>query len=427
MFFRGVSCEAETLRSVSSTALIFAGGCWGLVIFTRVNVGIVLVVSIMFLWIIVEAFIPTARNVMRHLIFGVLLSIALVVSALILTSSLTQWWNQAIVWPATWSSTIYSRSGMFFRFESMFETMSFEVLIALIAIYFLGGVSAIHNKNRIVFQSLVVTLSSGLMFLFAWSGTPMIWAAGNIPQNLIKFANLRLNLLSLFFWLGMVTSLLVLVVEILKLTKNRPNFARSAVWVVFLFVATSGTIQILPVSDSRHFWWGMPLIIVVLFHYVSDVVTSSWIRYVSFAVPTILLVVAIFQLVPGYLQISRTSAPAGSVAEGMLIRSDKNLGTSEYDTYLANFELLSSTMRSTDRVVFIVRNGDVSVFDGQFHSVDRNYVSWGPVEPFIPRVKNANLVVLDVDAVSAFQPEMYNMGFEPVAKNDSLAIWRKLE
>ena len=425
MFFRGITCDDTVITINSRIHVIFAGFMWGLIIFTRVNVGLILVGFIIFLWLIVECFLQAARGAMRHLLIGLVLSIAFVLLTLLVTDSLTQWWSQAIVWPANWSSTIYSRSGMFMRFQTMFESMSFEMFIALTVIFALGSVSLIQSQNRIGIQSMVLIVSAGLLFLFAWRTTPTVWAPSTVPNDLIKFANMRVNFLSLFFWLGIVTSFWILVTETLELLNSRVGSAKRICRILLLLVATAGTVQILPVSDSRHFWWGMPLVIVVLFHFASRVITSPWIRIVSFTAPLIFVSIATIQLLPGYLQIPRTSAPTGSVAEGMLMRSEKNIGVSEFDVYVANFELLRTSLRSDDQIVFLVRNGDVSVFDGEFHSVDINYVAWGPVGPFIPRAENANVVVLDSDVVSAFQPEMFLLGFESVAKNEHLAIWRR--
>ena len=93
--------------------------------------------------------------------------------------------------------------------------------------------------------------------------------------------------------------------------------------------------------------------------------------------------------------------------------------------YLQNYQALSRWIGSDVSTIFLVRDGDLSVFDGKFHSLDASFVIWGPVKRFGARVANATGVVLDVDYVSAFQPELLELGFSQVAKTDTISIWRR--
>jgi hypothetical protein len=113
------------------------------------------------------------------------------------------------------------------------------------------------------------------------------------------------------------------------------------------------------------------------------------------------------------------------VAEGMMLSSRLNGNTSRSIQYLQNYQALSRWIGSDVSTIFLVRDGDLSVFDGKFHSLDSSFVIWGPVKRFGVRVANATGVVLDVDYVSAFQPELLELGFSQVAKTDTISIWRR--
>ena len=424
---KGLRLCGRDLQIHSKRFVFLSGLSWGLVIFTRINIAVVLFCAIALLWVYAEISVRAVRKVFRYIGSGVAAAVIVATLVLTLTNSLIEWWRQAIIWPLNWSSGIMPRGGLFTRVQAMFETMGFEVAIALILLAVLGTITEKQTGNLAVRQLFWFVPCGALFTFFAWSSSPTIWFAGNIPSDLLRFGSIRMNIFGLMFWLGITATTILLLKTALDMFRSPEDRAVGLLWSLFLLVSISGTVQILPVSDSRHFWWGMPLIIVALFHFVSQSLKSNLMCSLLLSVPVILLSISNYQLLPEYLQQSRTPAPSGSVAEKMLLDNWSVSGVPNTVNYFSNYAFLKSEVSVTDRALFIVRDGDLSTFDGYYHSIDRSFVHWLPVSPFLTRVKQANVVVLDKDVVSIFQSDMSLLGFQPVGENGSISIWRKAE
>ena len=423
--FRALYLNGRVLQINSQGLIVLSGFLWGLTLFTRINVSLVLLGSFSVLWGYTEICVRSSRKIFRLVAFGVVSALVLVILTLTFTNSLLEWWQQAVIWPLNWSSGLQSSSGLFLRLQSMFEAMSFEVAITLILIALLGIARDLQTKNRVIVQTIFFILYASLFVFFAWSSSPTIWSANGIPDDLLNFGILRMNIFGLLFWLGLTSSAILLGKVVRGMFTTIEDRAVGLLWTLFILVSVSGTAQIVPVSDSRHFWWGMPLILIMLFHLVAQYLKSNLLSFLLLAVPVVLLCLSTFHLLPRYLQQPRIAAPTGSVAEKMLLDARVVRGTPNSANYFQNIYLLESLISREDQVIFLVRDGDLSVFDGHYHSLDREFVSWGPSRRFSDRAKDADAVVLDVDFVSAFQPEMYSLGFEPVATRGSIAIWKK--
>ncbi len=403
----------------------FCGGViWSLLPFTRINIGLVLIPALLLILIFSEVKSSDARRTLRSIMLGVSLGLISLVLILMFTNSLSQWWEQAIVWPARWNASLNSGTGMFLKLKFMYSNMANQIvsLAALLTVLFL--LQKLRSRWTFLLQLFVVSISSALAIKHFSSASPQIWSASTIPQTFQGMTNLRIGLLGFLFWSGLTLSVLSSLLVLLR-SMGKQSYNDGSMLLLFFAVSISGTVQIVPVSDSRHFWWGMPLIIVVLFRQVSKLLNHS--SLLSFVLFTPLILASIFavSLTRENLAQPRQAGPIGSVAEGMMFNSNLRDGVSKSKQYLENYQALSRWVGSDQSFIFLVRDGDLSVFDGEFHSIDESFVIWGPVKRFGSRVANAKGVVLDVDFVSAFQPELFDLGFSQVAKTNTISIWKR--
>lgn len=403
---------------------VWGGIIWSMLPFTRINIGIVLLFSLLLIWIFSEMKFANTRHTLRSVMIGACIGLISLVLILVFTNSFAQWWAQAIVWPARWNASLNTGTGMFLKLKFMFSNMINQLLCGVVFLIAMFYLQKFRFKHRFMLQLSVVSISSGLAMKYLSSTPPQIWSAAPITPAFQGIANMRVSLLGFLFWSGLtlsvLSSLFLLFRSIGKQNKNDETML-----LLFLAVSISGTVQIIPVADSRHFWWGMPLIIVVLFRQVSKLTNHSYLLSSVLFAPLILAGVLAVSLTRENLAQPRQPAPIGSVAEGMMLSSRLNGNTSRSIQYLQNYQALSRWIGSDVSTIFLVRDGDLSVFDGKFHSLDSSFVIWGPVKRFGVRVANATGVVLDVDYVSAFQPELLELGFSQVAKTDTISIWRR--
>ncbi len=421
----GANGASTQVRGLSfRNQAIWGGLIWSLLPFTRVNVGVALLPALVLIWAISEIKISNARHSLRSIMLGICLGLISVVLILIFTNSFTQWWSQAVVWPSQWNASLNTGTGMFLKLKFMYSNMFSQMVwgFLLLAILFVFNKSSFRWKFFL--QTCVISIFTVFAVKYFSSSAPQIWSAAPLPQSLQSIANMRVSLLGFLFWSGLSVSVLT-GLSILFAIYWKESDDEGIMLLLFIAVSISGTVQIVPVSDSRHFWWGMPLVILVLFRQVSKLLNHSLVSSLILFTPLIFASVFAISLTKENLAQPRRAAPIGSVAQGMMLKTSLNDGVSQSTRYLQNFTALSRWIGSDQSIIFLVRDGDLSVFDTTYHSIDENFVIWGPVMDFESRVVNATGVVLDLDYVSAFQPVLLDLGFSQVATTEAISIWKR--
>ena len=163
---------------------------------------------------------------------------------------------------------------------------------------------------------------------------------------------------------------------------------------IFLAAAIAPFAQSIPVSDTRHLWWGIP---VALLLWRGPARMPRPERRISTALisSTVFLVLSTSVLSAGanLFLVDRYAYPDGTVAEWMVGRQGN------VERFSENARLLSE-ISDYERTLFVTNEGYLSVIFGTYSAGDEHFSSWGPEGSIEDRIIGESALVLDADAPS---------------------------
>jgi len=355
-----------------------AGALIGVLPFTRINVGIIL----WFLMLIAFAVFWKSRawnpSDKRVFIAGWAASASLVLLILSLSHSIGDYVDQGIVTPFLWAVVGESNWEYFFGlFWSDITYLSGRALpLALAAVLLVRFVSPklLRPVPKALLRLVVVVLATS-SFLFAVKAQRIVdWYRGFGPdsqETAVFWAGDEPHLAIWFFFF--LSVMMVPTALGFALAKFRATATKvpASVFLGYSFLivgAASNLVQIHPLGDIYHLWWGSPLLFLGLVKALSFLQKNSQLWTWSPAL-LLLLAIQITAVIPQFIARDH-SGPAGTVVENVRM-------TQEASLYLEGLRKLKTTALDPDEeALYFVQMGIEVVIDGNFNSVNPIFVSW---------------------------------------------------
>jgi hypothetical protein len=220
---------------------------------------------------------------------------------------------------------------------------------------------------------------------------------------------------------GITVAILLAGISVLKFIQtNNPKILTKSLGMLSLCGIGFVTIlQVTPIADSRHVWWGLPPLLLLLasifsFH------SNNWQNL--FRNPLVYTLSALLYFAPligsSYLSMPRTQISTPSAANGMLSMNAEALAIEG----IAN--AIHGKIPQTRETLFLVFDGYISVADGHYRSSDPYFVSWGPIPDLNSRLSKAQYVVLENN--DEINSEIINKaGFKLISNLTAYSIYKK--
>jgi hypothetical protein len=389
--------------------------------FTRVNVGLASVVAVSIVSMIVFWLYPTSRRFLLRGMSAWLVFTAAIFVVLALTGALSPWWNQAIIWPLEWASSVSNQLGPDTFIKEIITTF-WPALLAISLIVAASPWWSQASVKRRPWVGVVALLTSiGLLLVFYRNAAlPRIFLAAQRDGRSSFIDGLTRGTLTLLTFLVVV----ILVIAVVGTIRAVPGFVRGGqtrawalAWLLMVGFALAGLLQFAPVPDSRHIWWGLPVGLVVLMAAFGRRRTWSPLRN---PLSLVLMAAGVAAMLsgPAYLSIPRVPELPGGVASGMLGPRDEVERTTDI------VQMLFSTV-GQDHALFLVAQGAWSVFDGSYHSPDEAFVNWGTKVDLAQRISRQTLLVTDMPPQPGVRDALIAMGFASIAEIRNYTVWSR--
>jgi hypothetical protein len=399
-----ISRQSQILRTV---ALFGSGLLVGLSPFARINAGIaaIAVLSTVLAFSLIGRQQRSAGGT-KILLAGLLSGFAVPVIILLITGSLASYWQQAVIGPLQWAQSALEPtywntwSGLQDRLvqagNRLLPLFFLMLLVLLISSFFKKQgrviVSKITNILAIVILTGLALYLTGVVDLFLRflrGGTPdfpIFERYGQISWGLYHGGQYFL----IFSFVALAFLHFATIVR--RIVRTRGVLSDYLQFDLLLWgYALALLIQIIPTTDSRHAWWGMPLVllaIVTIIYRVSPNPLTS--RIISVILLISFLPATIAESIE---QLSRPleAAPNESFGSGAQVERDKAIETADQLRVAA---IISSDL-SLGPTYYMVRDGSVAAIDGVYRSGFAEFVWWAsrPSVEEIIDVPWKNLVV----------------------------------
>ena len=374
----------EIGRTRASNILVFtAGFLIGIIPFSRINVGLaiwfaVLVFMAVSFWMFRKRFIPPVLP----LLMGFLTSIFIIFTMLLVTQSLSSYVQQSVLGPLEWSAGASGEEG--WNTIPMLAYTGLRVLPAMmfLALSVFTWFMLARNKNRLprlgryllallgfaLFSLASIEIAEAREKLVAFVATPSVQNAYDFALRVFATGDhLYLYLAIILAVVSWTAAMFVLVFDG-KANKSNDNASIHALGLMGL-VTGAMLVQLYPTWDLRHVWWGSPLVHLVLFMSIRLIFKKTLAPLVvtmafAFAVSLSFLLSGVLQL-----QLPRTPAPQGTIAEGIALRP-------EQQEYFEGAAQLARMIPTDAKVAFVVRDGALPVVFGDYMATDKNFVWW---------------------------------------------------
>ena len=359
----GSSRDLAPGRLSAQTSFLLSGLCVGLSPFTRLNVGVVAVVSSLTILLVFRIRKASTSPFAGSFAVGMGVSLLSCLLALGLTNSIREFAQQAVIDPWRFSSTMVEEWKPVPWFIETFAHY------APICICIAGSIRLLNSLVAwIRLMGALALLSTALWFLS--HPRPGNSRVASLLQGVFQLSD-PTWIASSALNLALVASILACLVLLQKTLLRWDSLSVDLPFTVVIALSISGLIQVYPTYDSRHIWWGMPLALSLAMNMVGNKFRDrkhSALLLLFFVIPVVL---GVFSSAKTTLSEPRTSFDAGSTLSGIL-------GTNEEVNRFDERSDFVRTRAGQRTSIFLARDGDLSVLSGAFLSVDRYFVDWAP-------------------------------------------------
>jgi hypothetical protein len=378
---------------------IVAGAALGLVPFTRLSFGVssLLVVGVCGAIVFVlrgRRLGPASWSVLA----GVGLTFGGVLLVLLGTGSLDDYVAQAIIWPLQWADNA-SESGGWDTWNNLARVYREQaipvVLVGLVALasWRRGALTrAGHRKLKAI---PALALGAGVIVVLWENRAGLVSSWSDSSGGLLSARGWYVLLTApnwdyLYFFLVLASAVCVVTVVVLiaQWIHARRICASSIPWLGLVGLTVASLTMVVPVWDTRHTWWALPCGLLLIFAGLERAGILRTPAMNPLAIPMAAILVMAVHSGATYLRVMRVEGPPGSVSQGMLIDS------SARDSIAVDTEFLGRELRGAPQVLFLVGDGDLSVFDGRYRSPDAYFVDWGGSPALSGRIQTGIPVVL---------------------------------
>ena len=395
--------------------LYFAGTIFALTFFARQTIGILNVLAFSIFLLNSKKFGLIDKTKLMHGFASLFLTFFTVIIIYFSTGSASDWIYQTLIWPAS----NYEPNNFFKPLLFRVAKLGLPLLLFFILFYSLQFKNRIKilNKERTFDLFQIFTSFFIYWFLFVNQNTENISPTKYLNLETSKGLAALLEFVSFTVLIYLAISLISF---IYNAKINSSTNEQKLYKFLHLALAISCFSQIYPVSDSRHLWWSLPLGILFLFsfeHFGNSI--KKLIINPLFLTFTFASVIAINQGID-YLKVKRLPVAKEFVASGMYLRPEPHLIMRD------KFEFLIQNIYPYEKALFLTRNGDLSVFDGKFHSIDPYFVYWGPKKGSLKeRLSSVDTVVIDTDQTE-FRKAVESQGFEVYAHSVHVYMYKRV-
>lgn len=429
----GVRRQEEVQGENAREMFVGAGAVAALLLFTRLTVGAVFLIVIVSCLVLLgrSSTHPRYRQFARWFIYGALGTIGAQVTLLMLTGSLTEWFQQSVAWPLKWRSGAEEAFQPLAGLSGSVGKTQLEIVLALAV-----GMSVLLLRNASLSDRVSSRVNFALSLTAVIVGTLIgvrLYSTGSDDTSLglsvvsagIDYSTRgRQNLALLFVLVAAGTMIGVAALVVLCTQRWSETFlAEHFGFALFGSAAIATMSQVWPVPDSRHLWWGAALPILALTTWLGSHQRTSAVLTLFLSVPVIFASLVAFSITRSYIALPRFEGPVDTALEGMRVGHSPAgpIDAAELGDALSALK----SIVGDDKAIFISNDGFWAGFDDSFHSLDRSYVFWGPVDPIETRLADATTVVIDLALRPYFAEQLSLLEFELVADRGPLAFYKR--
>jgi hypothetical protein len=417
--------QAELGRRARAYMAAFASGILcGILPFTRLNVGLG---AIAVLALMAAFTLWRGRGVVREAalwaIGGAVLSSSGVFVTLALTGAINSYIQQCIMWPIQWGQRALQEWQTRDSLGRIVLEQSFPVALCLSALALHWGLR--HRTNvsaamRWMVHGFTVLAGVTIATILGRAAIEAAFAAVSTRSlGGLRNALAAVSVDSLNFYLCLTTAVALgaLVYFAVRWIGDREFPTSVLPWLLLAGMTVAFFLQVVPTYDNRHIWWGSPFGLLLAFAVVGRLGAVN--RLTGNPLFPSVVFMSIISLIAGtaYLSIDRVWGGEGTVISGMLVNRELRAAV-DADTYL-----LLSTLPSQSPVLFLVPDGDVSVLNGHYRSIDAHFVEWGDVPPLLERLDGRPPIVIssgpDDEGLLVLAE---SLNYHVVARNDRLVV-----
>lgn len=346
--------------SIRHRSQIVAGILVGLAVMCRPNYGIPFV-FLLVTFLVVQHVCISEFRLPYHFARGFVLALGFILTALVLTDSLSAWIEQSIVGPA--SAFLPQTLGWNFFYKLYIREQL--ILVAFVALFVLST----RLKRRIVTLAIgfVVIVGSSRFFYDSILEPLKVALVGGETEFLERVSNQLSTSIALrsSLFVSLVVAVIFVGSALRSLfTGDRAGLVRFFAVAPVIACWFGALSQLYPYPDLYHLWWTSPPLLIL------SVVGLNHVRWGAIRVGAFL-----FLLIPTLVNVAKIREQieisrvrwTGGVLDGMLI--DKDF----YPSFMSANQFLQQIGHPAD---FDCRDGLWSVFNGDYVASGLDYVNW---------------------------------------------------
>ena len=351
----------------------------GLSVFIKLNIGVFALVTSLITVTAVGVTNPSLRR--QAVAFGVasLAGLSLPVAYLVATSAVSEYIEQSIDTPRALSENMAEDyDALNWLTDTFFVNTALTVPLIAFAIMW--------RRTRVSTTTKVLVLTPALLVLWLWANRVTVpYAVGDHLGDVIRgiswqaprtWENFRfihlVAVLSLLFAFGTYMTHLTRVGR--RASTPSPDLGL----MISCCIAAACLAQVYPSWDVRHFWWGVPLILVFGFRGM-DIVSGST-RFTLLAMASMLAIILPMTVFLGIRTLAEEREPhrAGPLLEGMVGAPE------EVNYFETRYQFVVSRPPGDGSALFLAKDGDLSVLTGKYRAVDADWALGNVGAPTLP-------------------------------------------
>lgn len=314
---------------------------------------------------------------------GFSLGLSFILTPIWLSGAFEDWIDQTILWPISWAASATERG-------SPLVGASANLTVLVLVLCFLFLLVAISRKSISVAVSIASVFLASSLAIFPVLDKDLFVASQFSEATGTAWTRwfLETSSSSLFFFFGF--NLFALLVSLGVIARwSKPRSRRSLMGpIILVLISISSLSQVFPVGDSRHVWWALAPMTLLLAWHISQL--PSFFRCARLWLPatSIAAMATIMTAGANLLLVDRVEYPTDSITSGMWGRPNDVAKVSETE------QLLKSDLVPA-KAYFLVSDGLLSVMNGSYSSIDQFFVDWGPLPEMENRFQRPATVVAD--------------------------------
>ena len=396
-----------------------AGALCPVLFFTRINVASALLLGILALAIVGHKSFWRNRGLLISASVGGVVAAGVITGVMYVQGALPEYARQAILYPFGYHVGVQASSSVLYPYLWALIQQLPAVLLIAVAVLFVR-----RSRSRTA-RVLTGTLAGCLVV--AYENRRIVteptldgwWSRLTSPNDVfLTGTQPNFNYLYLVVALALTSCMALVFAALLKWRRTGVLPAGSIRWGFLSALTLAGLAQTVPTWDARHVWWGIPIGVLLVGATIQTFMreTPGW--TISFIVTILAVAIMACFSAWNYLYVARVEVTSGHLVQGMRIDSDLS------DRLKRELDLQRESIPPGSAVLYLHPDGYVSVIDGSWRSMDRNFVSWGPLPALSDRLVGADVVLVQFGSLRMWEEGLSASGFRLRASSpETLIYW----